>query len=100
MPPHPFPAPNAFERVLRGETPRLPGMGERYLVFTGRPNSGKSSIIRRITGLRTRSGKRPGTTRRENIITTGDDGARMRNLNEVYRPPYKFASESCRRSIC
>lgn len=39
-------------------------MSERYLVFTGRPNSGKSSIIRKITGLQTRSGKRPGTTRR------------------------------------
>jgi GTP-binding protein EngB required for normal cell division len=38
-------------------------MEERYLVFTGRPNSGKSSIIRRITGLETKSGKRPGTTR-------------------------------------
>jgi len=38
-------------------------MEERYLVFTGRPNSGKSSIIRMITGLETKSGKRPGTTR-------------------------------------
>ena len=45
----------------------LPGMGERYLVFTGRPNSGKSSIIRKITGLKTRSGKRPGTTRRVSV---------------------------------
>jgi len=39
-------------------------MSERYLVFTGRPNSGKSSIIRKITGLQTKSGKQPGTTRR------------------------------------
>jgi GTP-binding protein EngB required for normal cell division len=39
-------------------------MEENFLVFTGRPNSGKSSIIRRITGINTRSGKRPGTTRK------------------------------------
>jgi len=43
-------------------------MSERYLVFTGRPNSGKSIIIRKITGLKTRSGKRPGTTRRVSTI--------------------------------
>jgi len=42
-------------------------MDERFLVFTGRPNSGKSIIIRKITGLNTRSGKRPGTTRRVSI---------------------------------
>lgn len=42
-------------------------MSERYLVFTGRPNSGKSSIIRKITGLETKSGKRPGTTRRVSV---------------------------------
>ncbi|UCD43922.1 MAG: 50S ribosome-binding GTPase [Candidatus Bathyarchaeota archaeon] len=39
-------------------------MKDEYLVFTGRPNSGKSSIIRAITGLDVASGKRPGTTRR------------------------------------
>ncbi len=43
-------------------------MSERYLVFTGRPNAGKSIIIRKITGLKTRSGKRPGTTRRVSAI--------------------------------
>lgn len=42
-------------------------MEERYLIFTGRPNSGKSSIIRRITGLKTKSGKRPGTTKRVSV---------------------------------
>ena len=44
-------------------------MEERFLVFTGRPNSGKSSSIRNITGLATRSGKRPGTTRRVSIYS-------------------------------
>jgi GTP-binding protein EngB required for normal cell division len=38
-------------------------MSEKYLVFTGRPNSGKSSIIREITGLDATIGKHPGTTR-------------------------------------
>lgn len=39
-------------------------MLEKYLVFTGRPNAGKSSLIREITGLNVRIGKTPGTTRR------------------------------------
>lgn len=39
-------------------------MREEYLVFTGRPNAGKSSIIREIVGLNISTGKRPGTTRR------------------------------------
>ena len=38
-------------------------MPEKYLVFTGRPNAGKSSIIREIIGLDIATGKRPGTTR-------------------------------------
>lgn len=39
-------------------------MREEYLVFTGRPNAGKSSIIREVVGLDVTTGKRPGTTRR------------------------------------
>ena len=39
-------------------------MQERYLVFTGRPNAGKSSIIKEVVGLNIPTGKRPGTTRR------------------------------------
>ena len=38
-------------------------MREEFLVFTGRPNAGKSSIIREIVGLDVATGKRPGTTR-------------------------------------
>ena len=34
------------------------------MVFTGRPNAGKSSIIREVAGLDVTIGKRPGTTRR------------------------------------
>ena len=57
-------------------------MSERYLVFTGRPNSGKSSIIRNITGIQTRSGKRPGTTRRVSAIPLS------RGLSLVDMPGY------------
>lgn len=39
-------------------------MYEKYLVFTGRPNAGKSSIIREVVGLDVVTGKHPGTTRR------------------------------------
>jgi GTP-binding protein EngB required for normal cell division len=39
-------------------------MRERYLVFTGRPNAGKSSIIRRVVGFHVAISKRAGTTRR------------------------------------
>jgi len=34
------------------------------VVFVGRPNVGKSSLIRALTGLRVRVGRRPGVTRR------------------------------------
>lgn len=57
-------------------------MDERFLVFTGRPNSGKSSIIRKITDLNTRSGKRPGTTRRVSIYSLS------RGLSLVDMPGY------------
>jgi GTP-binding protein EngB required for normal cell division len=39
-------------------------MREEYLVFTGRPNAGKSSVIKEIIGLDVATGKHPGTTRR------------------------------------
>jgi GTP-binding protein EngB required for normal cell division len=39
-------------------------MGDQFLVFTGRPNAGKSSIIRAVTGLKVNVGKDPGTTQR------------------------------------
>lgn len=39
-------------------------MHQEYLVFTGRPNAGKSSIIREVVGLDVATGKHPGTTRR------------------------------------
>jgi GTP-binding protein EngB required for normal cell division len=41
-------------------------MDESYIVFTGRPNAGKSSIIKQVFGINVRTGKYPGTTRRIN----------------------------------
>jgi GTP-binding protein EngB required for normal cell division len=37
-------------------------MDNKFVVFTGRPNSGKSSTIRALTGLKVTRGKMPGTT--------------------------------------
>lgn len=39
-------------------------MQEKYLVFAGRPNAGKSSLIKAISGLNLTTGKRAGTTRK------------------------------------
>lgn len=39
-------------------------MQEKYLVFTGRPNAGKSSLVKELVGLNIATGKRPGTTRK------------------------------------
>lgn len=38
-------------------------MCAKYLVFTGRPNAGKSSLIRHLIGFTVKTGKRAGTTR-------------------------------------
>lgn len=38
-------------------------MRKEYLVFTGRPNTGKSSIIKEVVNLDVAIGKQPGTTR-------------------------------------
>ncbi|MFQ6129498.1 MAG: GTP-binding protein EngB [Candidatus Hadarchaeaceae archaeon] len=42
------------------------------LVFVGRSNVGKSSVIRQLTGKRVRIGKRPGVTRRPYRYRCGD----------------------------
>jgi GTP-binding protein EngB required for normal cell division len=39
-------------------------MQEKYLVFTGRPNAGKSSLIKELAGINIATGKHPGTTRK------------------------------------
>ena len=38
-------------------------MPEYYVIFTGRPNAGKSTAINALTGLKLAIGKRPGTTK-------------------------------------
>jgi GTP-binding protein EngB required for normal cell division len=44
-----------------------------YIIFTGRPNAGKSSTIKALTGLRIPIGKRPGTTTRLNKYQISKD---------------------------
>jgi len=39
-------------------------MQEKYLVFAGRPNAGKSSLVKEISGLNIVTGKHAGTTRK------------------------------------
>jgi len=48
-------------------------MPDSYIIFTGRPNAGKSSIIRALTGLKIATGKRPGTTTRINQYEVAQD---------------------------
>lgn len=48
-------------------------MPERYIIFTGRPNAGKSTTIRALTGVRVPVGKRPGTTKKINKYQIGKD---------------------------
>lgn len=48
-------------------------MPESYIIFTGRPNAGKSSTIRALTGLKIPTGKRPGTTTRINKYEIAQD---------------------------
>lgn len=48
-------------------------MSESYIIFTGRPNAGKSSVIRALTGLKIATGKRPGTTTRINQYEIAQD---------------------------
>lgn len=48
-------------------------MQEKYIVFTGRPNAGKSSLVKELTGLNIATGKRPGTTRKITKYPLNDD---------------------------
>ncbi len=48
-------------------------MSDSYIIFTGRPNAGKSSVIRALTGLKIATGKRPGTTTRINQYEVAQD---------------------------
>ena len=48
-------------------------MPEQYIIFTGRPNAGKSTTIRALTGVKVPIGKRPGTTKKINKYQIGKD---------------------------
>jgi GTP-binding protein EngB required for normal cell division len=44
-----------------------------YIIFTGRPNAGKSTTIKALTGLKIPIGKKPGTTTRFNKFQISKD---------------------------
>ena len=46
-------------------------MDDEYIIFTGRPNAGKSTAIRALTGLKVPIGKKPGTTTKINTYRVG-----------------------------
>jgi len=69
----------------------MAGSSEEYVVFTGRPNAGKSSIIRAITGLQVPVGKQPGTT------TSIDMFPIARGLTLVDMPGYGRKAGASRR---
>jgi len=48
-------------------------MPDKYIIFSGRPNAGKSTTIRALTGVKVPIGKKPGTTTKLNKyqIATG-----------------------------
>ena len=48
-------------------------MSERYIIFTGRPNAGKSTTIRALTGIKVPIGKIPGTTTKINKYQIDQD---------------------------
>jgi GTP-binding protein EngB required for normal cell division len=48
-------------------------MPDSYVIFTGRPNAGKSTVIRALTGLKISIGKRPGTTTKINKYQISQD---------------------------
>ncbi len=48
-------------------------MPERYIIFSGRPNAGKSTTIRALTGVKVPIGKRPGTTKKINKYQIGKE---------------------------
>jgi len=48
-------------------------MSYSYVIFTGRPNAGKSSTIKALTGLKIATGKKPGTTTRINQYEISQD---------------------------
>ena len=45
---------------------------KNMIIFVGRPNAGKSSLIRKLTGIKTKVGKSAGTTRKFYYFTIGN----------------------------
>jgi GTP-binding protein EngB required for normal cell division len=68
------------------------GKNKPLIVFTGRSNVGKSSTIRALTGVKVRIGKRPGSTRWEQMID-------MDSVTIVDIPGFGFMSGKSKTAI-
>jgi small GTP-binding protein len=64
---------------------REPGCGERVIIFAGRSNVGKSTLIFALTGKAVKRGKRPGVTKRPVEVN-------WRNRKVVDLPGFGFMS--------
>ena len=76
-------------------------MQEKYLVFTGRPNAGKSSLIKEIAGLNIPTGKHAGTTRKVSHYPLNDGLVLvdMHGLGKMTGVSRKFEEKVNRRII-
>ncbi|MCJ7633354.1 50S ribosome-binding GTPase [Candidatus Bathyarchaeota archaeon] len=76
-------------------------MMEKYLVFTGRPNAGKSSIIREVLGFDVKIGKNPGTTRHisEYPLSKGLILVDMPGYGKIMRVSERLQDKNNRRTI-
>ncbi|MHA1627242.1 MAG: GTP-binding protein EngB [Candidatus Asgardarchaeia archaeon] len=63
------------------------------IVFAGRPNSGKSSLIRGLTGIKVKVGKKPGATRRIHEFRLG------KKLEIVDMPGFGYMHGESKRRI-
>jgi GTP-binding protein EngB required for normal cell division len=76
-------------------------MLEKYVIFTGRPNAGKSSVIKEVSGFDAKIGKSPGTTRwmHEYPLSKGLIFVDMPGYGRIMRVKQRLQDKSNRRIL-